>query len=219
MADSPFSTILEPYQAQLPHCLREQYLMSSDAPYELVLGGKMQRTWHRPFWLWPIFWLLAQGNVLFPEIGKNVPTILSIRGERTTQGDPIQTWERIFHFSKSLRRRYQSTMVYDNKTGNIMELQGPGNAFVETAELRFTPPQTIEFITVKSHLQIGRWQLPLPSRFWITAHVIQQADSLREDTSSVQLTITHNLLGPIFGYEGIFRTRRRNIKNNRSCNL
>lgn len=207
--NSPFSPILEACADTLPTNIRDQYLCAADAPYDIVLGGQMKRIWHRPRWLWPVFWLLAKGDVLSPETGENIPTTLIVRTQRDQTGEPVQIWERTFHFPDHVRRRYTSTMVYDPNSKRMIELQGPRNAFEEIAEVRFTPPATLEFLTVKSVLHIGRLRLNLPNRLWITAHVVQEADQRRDDTSRVALTITHGLFGPIFGYEGVFRSTRR----------
>jgi hypothetical protein len=209
LAVAPFSPLLEPIATQLPLSFREQYLIPVDAPYQVVLGGHMARVWHRPAWLWPVFWFLARGDVLFPETGENIPTTLIITATRDPNGIPIEIWQRTFHFPHQNRRRYTSTMRYDPGTKCVVELQGPGNIFQEDAQVRFTPPATIEWRTVASTLRIGRLRLQLPRRAWISAHIVQQADLARVDTSHITLTLTHGLLGPIFGYEGTFRVARR----------
>ena len=206
---SPFSEILEPYSGQIAPSLQDQYLCPADAPYEIVLGGKMKRVWHRPKWLWPVFWLLARGDILFPETGENIPTTLIVTPCRNAEGEPVQTWERTFHFPNHKRRRYASTMVYDPPTRRMIELQGPKNAFEEIAKIRFTPPDRLEFLTVESVIQLGRFRLRLPRKLWITAHVVQQVQDIATGASRVTLTITHGLFGPIFGYEGEFRAARR----------
>jgi hypothetical protein len=206
---SPFSQILEPYAGQLPAPLYEQYLCSADSSQEIVLGGKMRRIWHRPRWLWPAFWLLAQGDILFPETGENVPTILVIRPGRDQEGHPVQTWERTFHFSRQKRRRYTSTMIADASAKRVVELQGPKNTFEEVAEITFSPPDRLEFLTVQSTVQLGPLRLRLPHKLWITAHVVQRVLDSTSGTSHVSLTVTHGLFGPVFGYDGEFRAACR----------
>jgi uncharacterized protein DUF4166 len=207
---SPFSEVLKPYQNELPVSIQEQYLCPSEAPYEIVLGGQMKTIWHRPAWLYPVFWLLSKGDVLFPETGENIPTVLIVSAQRNEKGEPIQIWERTFHFPNHIRRHYKSTMSYDSASKRISELQGPGNIFEEIAEIKFTSPDTIEFLTVKSILRLGSLRLQIPRKLWITAHVVQQVNLPDGETSRVTLTITHGIFGAIFGYEGIFRTTRRN---------
>jgi hypothetical protein len=206
--DSPFSAILEPYADVLPPAFREQYLLPANAPYHIELGGQMRRVWHRPRWLWPVFWLLAQGNTFFPETGHNIPAQLIVRAGRGANGEPWQTWERIFYFP-GRQRRYASQMTYDSRRALVAEWQGPNQMLQEMAEVRFTPPNTLEFLTVESWAHFGRNRVGLPRGGWVTAHVVETAHTEQTALSDVRLTITHPWFGPIFGYEGTFRARRR----------
>ena len=209
MTTSPFDLPLTHIRDSLPAELADQYLSPADVDYEIVLGGKMAVIWHRPGWLYPVFWLLSKGDVLFPETGKGVPTILVVAPGRDSGGGPIQTWERTFHFPGGVRRRYKSTMTYDKTSARVHEIQGPWGIFEEAAEVRFTPPGVLEFITVASRLRLGRLRIPIPRLLWITAHVVQSVIPDKPGTSRVTLTITHSLLGPIFGYDGLFRKAKR----------
>jgi hypothetical protein len=206
---SPFDLPLVHYESDLPASLRDQYLTPADSPHEIVLGGRMKTIWHRPPWIRPLLWLLSRGDILFPETGEDIPTALVVTPGRDDQGRPIQTWERTFHFPDGVRRRYLSVMVYDPDTARIIELQGPGNRFEEIAEIRFEPPGTLEFLTVDSKLRIGSRRFRIPRRLWITAHVVQTVDPEDDASSRVTLTITHGLLGEIFGYDGSFKATRR----------
>lgn len=209
---SPFGPILDPVADQLPIGMRDQYLVPSDAQYEVLLGGQMERIWHRPFWLWPVFWLLSLGDVLFPKTGSNVPTTLKITALRDANGRSIAIWQRTFFFPHHKRRQYTSLMRYDADSQRVVELQGPRQIFQENAIVRFVPPSTIEWTTVESFIRVGGLRVRLPRRLWISARIVQRADADHPDASRVILTITHGLLGPIFGYEGTFRSARRDMR-------
>ena len=209
VVNSPFSQILGPYQDKLPEFLLEQYLCPADADYEIVLGGQMQTIWRRPAWLYPVFWLLSKWDLFFPETGQNIPATLIISPGRNPAGEAIQVWERSFFFPNRVRRRYRSTMLYDSRSRMVVELQGRNNIFEEVAKIEICPPDTLEFQTVASVLRLGRLRIPLPKKLWITAHVVHRATEPEKSESSVRLTITHGLLGAVFGYEGRFRAKRR----------
>lgn len=216
---APFAPMLESVSTLLPDGIRQQYLIPGNAAYEVVLGGQMSRIWHRPFWIWPIFWLLSLGDVLFPETGQNIPTTLVIRPGFDGNGEPYATWERTFFFPHHRSRRYTSTMHYDERTGHIIELQGPREMFQEDAVVRFIPPATVEWETVRSVLRLGRLRIHMPRRLWIRARILQTADPERPEASHVTLTIFHGLLGPIFGYEGTFRTARHEPRLEDQANM
>ena len=205
---SPFSGPRAAHAELIPVSLRDQYLSAADAPFDVVLGGRMDRIWHRPRWLWPVFWLLARGDILFPETGEGVPTTLVVRPGRDLHGAPIQTWERTFRFRRHRLRRFRSVMSFDESTGFVAEREGPRNVVEELAEVQFIPPTTIEFVSRRSAFVLGERRLRLPRRLWVTALVRQVADPVA-GTSHVTLVVTHGTLGPVFGYEGTFRSVRR----------
>ena len=168
----------------------------------------MARVWHKPRWIGPVFRLLSRADVLFPETGRDIPTTLVVKPGWNRRGEAMQTWDRTFYFP-GRRRHFRSVMEADIPTARVVELQGPRNALEEFANVRFIPPGTIEFLTVRSSVHLGRLRLRLPRRLWITAHVIQSIKPGTPDSTRVQLVVTHAIFGPIFGYEGVFRTRRR----------
>jgi hypothetical protein len=208
LSRSPFEPILGAVAVELPVGLREQYLVCADAPYEVVLTGHMARVWHRPAWLWPIFWALSRGDVLFPETGVNVPTTVVVAASRTCDGTPSATWLRTFFFP-GCARHFISVVQYDNATGHVIEVAGLYRAFRIEARVCFIAPATIEWTTVTIHLRVGHTWVRVPRRLSIMAHIVQRADAEQLDTSHVMLTIRHGLLGPIFGCEGTFRAARR----------
>ena len=205
---SPFSAVFGGDIEALPQAFRDQYLTSADAPYDVVLAGRMDRVWHRPGWLWPVFWLLARADILFPETGEMIPTSLRIAAGRDASGAPIQTWDRRFRFRSGRQRRFRSTMSVDLASGLIAEREGPWNAIEELTDVVFVPPATIEFASRRSALVVGGRRLRLPRRLWVTARVRQWVTDPSSGTSRIELVVRHGLLGPIFGYEGTFRTRR-----------
>ena len=202
---SPFTSALEQHRAGLAPALVGQYLDVPEDPYELVLSGLMRRVWHRPAWLWPVFWLLAQVNVIFPETGKDIPTQLVVRSGRDALGRPIHIWDRTFSFPGPVYRHYVAAMAGDLTAGRMVERMGPGRIMAEVAEVRCLAPGTLEFTTVESRLHLGPLAIRMPRRLWVTAHVVQEVDVDRPDTSRVTLTLVHGLLGPVFGYDGEFR--------------
>lgn len=209
--ESPFSRILAAHAGDMSPGLFDQYLSPAGAPYEVVLAGTMERVWHRPAWLWPVFWLLSRWDLFFPETGENIPTTLVITTDRDSDGTPFQTWERTFLFP-GVERRYRSVMRYDAETNRIVELQGPGDILRESAEIRFELPGTLQFITVESCLKMGPVRVPLPRVLWVHGHVHQVVEDPESGRTRVSLLIRHNLLGPVFGYEGVFRPARRDRK-------
>ena len=87
-SDSPFSPVLADHVADLPPAFREQFLLAPEDPHAVLFEGRMYRVWRRPAWLWPVFWLLARPNILFPETGTDIPATMIIRAGRDRRGRP-----------------------------------------------------------------------------------------------------------------------------------
>jgi hypothetical protein len=155
-----------------------------------------------------VFWLLAKDDILYPETGEYIPATLVIRPGTDARGRPIQSWERTFHFPRR-RRRFRSIMRIDAATGMVAECEGPRNAIEELTATRFHAPATIEITSVRSWFVVGRWRVRIPRRLWVTARVVQEVLDEAAGTSHISLIVTHGLLGPVFGYEGTFRSVRR----------
>lgn len=206
--DSPFSPFLEPYRSQLPRVFQEQYLLPVDAPYQAVLGGQMHRIWHRPAAVRPALWLLAQNDMLFPEKGERIPTSLVITARRDRDGRPYHIWRRTFYF-KDRVRQFASIMAYDPRLGGLVEWQGRHRLLKTVFDIRFSPPDRIEFVPKASFLYLRGRQLALPAGFWVRGRIVEYADRNRDDTSHVELHLEHAVMGQVFGYEGTFRHRRR----------
>ena len=206
---SPFADVFRGAPVDLPPAMVDQYLTPADAPYEIVLGGRMDRIWHRPRWMWPILWLLSRGDILFPETGQGIPTAVVIRSGRDPGGRPIQAWERTFRFPGNRTRRFRSTMTRDPATGLVAEREGPWDALEELTDVRLVGATTVQFTSRRSFLVVRGRRVPIPRRLWVTALAIQRFDHDDGRSSTVELTVTHGLFGPVFGYEGSFRTARR----------
>ncbi len=206
---SPFDQIFAAYVETLPSVLRDHYLVSADTPYRVVLEGTMDRIWHRPAWLRPFFWLLIWMDLLFPETGTQIPATMTVTGQRTTNGQDYQTWDRTFVFPPL--RRFNAVMVYDPLQSCVVERLGPGHLLQMAWSIRFVAPASIEIVTSNCTLRLGRWRLRLPHFLYPSVRAVETALLDQPDTIHIDLMMTHAWLGPIFGYDGRFRLRRESI--------
>ena len=204
--DTPFRAVLAPHIAVLPPALRDHYLVSATTPYRIVLEGRMDRIWHRPAWLWPLFWFLTLADMLFPETGVDVPAIMTVTGGRDRQGRPYQTWNRSFQFPRS--RCFNAMMIFDDQVACPVERLGPGQLLQMAWDVQFHAPATIEIRTTGCGLRIGQQYMRLPRFCYPTVRAIEIALPARDDAIHIDLSIEHPLLGRIFGYEGTFFLRR-----------
>jgi hypothetical protein len=198
---SPFSPILGAYIGRLPPVFEKQFLPSPGSSQPVRLVGKMEHIWHRPAWLWPFFWLLAQVDIVFPETGSDIDALLSVTAGRDSHGQPYLKWNRLFRFK--VHRYFNATMLYDRRLKKVIERMGPLGLLDMVWNVRFSPPDTIHISTAGCILRIGRRRLWLPRLLCLDVTAVERAlDS--DNGISIFLTVAHPLLGSIFGYDGVF---------------
>jgi hypothetical protein len=201
--DSPFDLALGPYRDTLPAAFKKQYLISVDSGCIAVFDGISDRIWHRPRWLWPLFWVLAHFNILFPETGTNIPATMKITGGRDRFGQPYHNWDRIFSFARP--RYFNAVMAYDIRRQCVVEHFTSMNLLSMTWEISFYAPARLEIITSTCRLNLGALQIPLHRLFHPHVRVVESA--LDEDNIRVELVMSHPLLGDIFGYSGNYTVK------------
>jgi hypothetical protein len=208
-ARSPFFPVLGDAAALLPSSLRDQYLVSSDDDYRVVLTGRMDQAWRRVKWLWPFFWLLAQFNILFPETGSNVRAQMVVEARPVSNGCDHQTWYRTFDFPP--RRFFNATMAFDPTLDRVVEWVGPAHILQIVWHVQFLPPLSIRIETEAIQVKFGLRMLTLPSLLAVKVSAIERALSMTGNEIEVELVVTHKLLGPVFGYSGNFREKRETL--------
>jgi hypothetical protein len=199
----PFDPLFAKVQAEFPLAFQYQFLHSVDTESVVLLEGTMDKVWHRPVWLWPLFWLLAQVDILFPETGMQIPASMQVIGGRDEQHQPYQKWDRVFSFNRL--RYFNAIMAYDQRRQCVVEWLGPWNVIQVAWDIRFQPPTTIRIVTKGCRLIIGGIQLPLLR--WFYPQVKATETVVANDLIHIDLEVSHPLLGVIFGYDGYFQIR------------
>lgn len=203
---SPFDAALAGYGPQLPPVFHTQFLAPGEPSTPFKLVGHMDRIWHRPRWLWPAFWLLAQIDALFPETGLMVPASMTVTSYEDASGQYCQTWQRTFWLKP--RRYFNATMLFDPRLGKVVELVGPSGILRVAWDISFHPPVTIEIRAAEIWVRLGPWHVRLPDRLRMHVEAVERADPSHNDAIHIQLTISQPPFGPIFGYEGSFHLCR-----------
>jgi hypothetical protein len=121
------------------------YLLAADASHRIVLEGTMELVWHRPHWLWPLFWLLTCFDLLFPETGTEIRATMTVSGWRSATGEGYHTRERTFAFPRL--RRFNAVMVYDLRHNRVVERLGPGQLLQMAWDIQLRPPATVVIVT------------------------------------------------------------------------
>jgi Domain of unknown function (DUF4166) len=164
----------------------------------------MERVWRRARWLWPFFWLASWSDLLFPETGSDVPVTVRIQAV----GSPAtrHLWRRDFRFPGGRWRRFTSRIEYDERLGHVIEAVGPGLALAIAWEMLFEAPSTLHLDCAGWVLRLGPWLIRLPNWLLGSGRAVETAPS--PNTIRIDFTVSHPLLGDVFGYVGTFTIRR-----------
>jgi hypothetical protein len=196
--NSPFETVFA--GTSLPPAFEKQYMISVDSGQMALFDGVSARVWHRPFWLWPIFWAMSPFDILFPETGTDIPATMKLTGGRDAQGQPYHNWDRTFFFAKP--RYFKAVMAYDLEQQCVIEHFTPMHLLNMVWEISFTAPAHLEIVTRACRIKLGKLQITLPSLLHPHVHVIE--DAISDDTIQMSLVMSHPFLGDIFGYAGTY---------------
>lgn len=165
----------------------------------------MQNVWHRPAWLWPLFWFLSFFNILFPEQGQAVPAQMQIVGERNRKQQPMHYWLRTFTFPR-VRRHFNAVMMYDEGLQTVTEKMGPAGLLRMAWGVQFLPPNQIHISTSACYFSIGAFKLRLAPLLYPSVQALETA--LGPNLIHVKVEVSHVWLGAIFGYAGEFQLSR-----------
>jgi hypothetical protein len=195
----------------IPFAFREQFLASPELPYRVVLEGTMHHIWHRPRWLSPLFRLLGKAHILVPIEGRNIPTRLEVGASRDACGLPFHVWRRVFELAQPYE--FPTTIVYNGQTNQVADLVGPNDILYMVWTARYMPPRTFTLATHSVALNLGGrllWLSPVIWR-WLLGVVrfTQTVDECHDDTVQISIAVRHPLFSDIFGYDGTFRTVRK----------
>lgn len=168
-------------------------------------NGVMSRVWRRTGWRG----LLASGalrlsacaETLFSETGEDIPFEIVTRNENDRDGKPCMSIERTFFFPRRTRR-FVAVMSFDPARRVIVDFLGRGRR-LEVELHAWVQDGALCIVSGKQWLRLGRFRCPLPRWAVGTAHVRewQHADG----QLAIRVVIENRVLGPFFGYEGVFQ--------------
>ena len=164
-------------------------------------------------WLWPLFWVLAGEQILFPEYGRNVPFEVVNR----PAGEALRA-TRVFHFPGHGSRPGrsgepgQATKPHRNRVivdemrvidGVLHDFLGRRNR-LEVALRLSVADGKLAMVSIGAWLWFGSRRVRLPAL--LSARVVL-TEQWEDDHQRVSVALRHPLLGEIFVYRGMFDYR------------
>jgi hypothetical protein len=210
---TPLWPVFRDQAERMPRAFREQFLATPERGYDVVLVGRMERIWHNPRWLTPLFWFLGGLGILVPRIGEDIPATLTLEVVPgiLPDGRPYHDWNRTFAFQPPVH--FDTRVIYDEEQENLADQVGPGFRLRMVWKGEYLPPDTFTLKTVANGIRLGNRVRYLPRWVWLLllgrVDFIQTSRPDAEDMVDVELRVLHPFFGTVFGYRGEFRAVRR----------
>ncbi|WP_349408618.1 DUF4166 domain-containing protein [Pseudalkalibacillus sp. SCS-8] len=202
-----YEDVLGPTFQQLHPKIQQKFSLSSADNQSIHCKGVMDEmsgaTWFMP----AVKKFGLERNLIFPERGENVPFDLEIYAFKDPKRRETLSWIRIFHF-KQTKRRFDSTMVYSDKYGEIMDYLGNVQATPVGIDLKVTETGGLILSTDKQYVYVGGKRLSIPSKAVVKGIVHEEYDDT-EDHYKVDITVQNAVFGTVFRYKGTFHMEVR----------
>lgn len=205
---SIFAHALGPDFARLHPRLQERFGLSVAGARGWVGRGVMDEVWRGRRVVTPFLRLGTRRNLLFPETGRDVPFTIENYPYVDDHRRETVTFVRTFEVAPGRRRRFDATMVLDTSRpalgpvvvdylGTHQHVAADLELGVEDGGLR------IDASVMRLHE--GPLSLTMPPMVSGRASVRESWDE-DEQCFRIRVEVTHDAIGPVFGYHGRFTT-------------
>lgn len=201
-ASTPFERALGRDELdKLSPTVRDHFLMTEDV---MRYEGVMTKVWSKPglarYLSYPGLLIGSAFDILFKEVGEDIPFELENRRVTRSDGISMMTWDRVFHFPSRIRRFY-AEMIYDEARASILDYLGNRRGL--QVELHASVVEGgMQIVSGRQELCLPSITLPLPPSFAGKATVFEQEQV--PGRVSIDVKINTPLLGDFFGYTGFF---------------
>lgn len=164
--------------------------------------GVMDEIWRGRAFTLPFLHLGATRNILFPERGRDVPFTIENYAYQDGYGRETVTFVRTFQLP-GVRRRFDATMIYSPLRGRVIDYLGTHQHLAVDLDLSVDGSGGLHIRTGSQRFHEGLIGVRLPLAVSGTARVHEWYDE-RAQRFRIQVTVTNDRFGPLFGYRGSF---------------
>jgi hypothetical protein len=189
--------------AHLHPRIQQRFSLHAQAGTASIGTGVMDRVWHGSSLFRPCLQWGTRRNILFPEVGKAVPFTVENYAYLDEHGRETVTWCRTFQFPQRARR-FDATMIYSPDRGTIVDYLGTKQHLAVDIALSVASNGGLRLRSgaQRLYLKAGGWALP--RLLTGQAEVCEWYDEAL-DCYRISVVVSHDLFGPIFGYDGRFQ--------------
>ena len=117
--------------------IQRRFGFSSSDCIASVGRGVMDEVWRGPFYTVPFLYVGTWRQIMFPEVGRNIPFTIENYAFVDRFGRETVTWVRTFESTR--RRRFDAYMIFSEKRGRIVDYLGSHEHLAVDIELSVTP--------------------------------------------------------------------------------
>lgn len=183
--------------------MQQRFGISSERPVYMLGTGIMEQVRNAGWHTLPFLYFGTLRNIMFPETGKNIPFTIENYGYKDSFGRETVSWNRKFHFGKKTRR-FDATMIYDEKTGKIIDYLGNRQHLVVDIDMKVNEDGSVTIQSGNQRFYEGRIAFRYPDLFSGNA-TVQEAYDEKEDLFRIQVTVSNKTFGKLFLYKGHFK--------------
>lgn len=183
--------------------IQKRFHFSTHNMIGIIGKGRMEKIWTGRGLAVFVLKKLSKRNILFPKTGTDVPFEIHNYPYKDELGREAHSLNRIFNFDDG-EQRFDGTVVYSEKKGEIVEYLGLDHSMIFEMELKNLPNGEIQFLSKSQFSFISNYKVPIPSFLRGDINLIEWYDEAT-DRFYLDLKVVSKLLGPLFGFNGWFK--------------
>jgi hypothetical protein len=189
--------------ARLHPMLQRRFGLSSADGIACIGRGTMTEINRGPWWTMPFLALGSWRNIMFAESGRNVPFTIENYAYVDAFDRETITFVRTFELSSTRRRRFDATMVYDATRRGVVDYLGTHQHLAVDLQITVGTRGELRLRSAGQRFYEG----PIAFRFPLMLSGVASLTEAYDDERccyTIDVQVTHDRLGQLFGYRGDF---------------
>lgn len=202
--DSIYRTVLGTDFEKLHPRIQKRFGFNSLSGITSIGRGVMDSVWYGRMYTLPFLYIGTWRNIMFPQKGTNVPFTIENYAYLDQFGRETVTWIRTYDFGNQ-RRRFDATMIYSCQRNRIVDYIGTHQHLAVDIDLTVDEEGGLRLRSGEQRFYEGIIGFRFPMRFSGVADVREWYDETM-DKYRIDVKVTNDHWGPLFGYHGSFDT-------------
>ncbi|MGO1508276.1 MAG: DUF4166 domain-containing protein [Microbacteriaceae bacterium] len=183
--------------------LQRRFGVGVDAGYGCVGRGVMRELRRGPWWTLPFLRFGTLRNIMFPEVGRDVPFQIDNHAYIDGYGRETVTFVRTMHVRPGRRRRFDATMIYSDTRHRVIDYLGTHQHLAVDLTLEVLEDGALHLTSGAQRFYEGPIAFRFPMLFSGIAELTERYDDERE-CFIIDLDVRNRYFGRLFGYRGEF---------------